>query len=404
MPRHRSLIVCVLVPRFALRVAAGMGGALPDEPVALGPEPGGPPLLGEANAAAATFGVRPACASPRRSPAARACGSSRPIPGPWPTPPRCCSPRLEEPGRRRRVARARAGALQRRRARAPARRPNRLLGRDGAWPPGPGRASAPGRAGSSPRRRRCASRPAPAAPGRGGRGDLASWRPMPVGTAAARPGDGRRSHALGIRTAGELAALPLPAVADRFGRAGDRRLAARAGRGRDLRRAAHAAGAAARSGSRSPSRSGDEFTLRGALAVLIERLARRSPPCRPPAARRSSMSARLAAGGSFRRPVTLREPTGDPRRLRDALAAPPGRAARARSTSSSSRSPRWQRTADRQLALLPAAARRSCASAPPRPPARSRPGWARATCGGWSRWRRGRALPEGRDLLVPFDG
>src|SRR6476619_3818407 len=41
MPRRRSLIVCALVPRFALRVAAGLGGALPDEP----------------NAAAAAFGV-----------------------------------------------------------------------------------------------------------------------------------------------------------------------------------------------------------------------------------------------------------------------------------------------------------------------------------------------------------
>src|SRR5690348_2294442 len=58
MPRRRSLIVCTLVPRFGLRVAAGMGGALPDDPVALGPEPGGPPVLGEANAAAAAFGVR----------------------------------------------------------------------------------------------------------------------------------------------------------------------------------------------------------------------------------------------------------------------------------------------------------------------------------------------------------
>jgi len=52
MPRRRSLIVCTLVPRFALRVAAGMGGSLPDEPVALGPEPGGQPVIGEVNAAA----------------------------------------------------------------------------------------------------------------------------------------------------------------------------------------------------------------------------------------------------------------------------------------------------------------------------------------------------------------
>ena len=52
VPRERSVIVCVLVPRFALRVAIGDGGRLPPRPVALAPEPGGPPEIGEANAAA----------------------------------------------------------------------------------------------------------------------------------------------------------------------------------------------------------------------------------------------------------------------------------------------------------------------------------------------------------------
>src|SRR5690242_17925482 len=56
MPAPR-LLICALVPRFALRVA--MGGVVGDAPAALAPEPGGPPLIGEVNAAAATFGVRP---------------------------------------------------------------------------------------------------------------------------------------------------------------------------------------------------------------------------------------------------------------------------------------------------------------------------------------------------------
>src|SRR3954449_3889488 len=56
MPRAHQLIVCVLVPRFPLRVA--LRGPLPDRPVALGPEPGGQPLIGEVNAVAAALGVQ----------------------------------------------------------------------------------------------------------------------------------------------------------------------------------------------------------------------------------------------------------------------------------------------------------------------------------------------------------
>src|SRR3954469_15559878 len=56
MPRAHQLIVCVLVPRFPLRVA--LRGPLPDRPVALGPAPGGQPLIGEVNAVAAAFGVQ----------------------------------------------------------------------------------------------------------------------------------------------------------------------------------------------------------------------------------------------------------------------------------------------------------------------------------------------------------
>ena len=57
MPARPRILICALVPRFTLRVA--LGGPLGDTPAALAPEAGGQPLIGEVNAAAATFGVRP---------------------------------------------------------------------------------------------------------------------------------------------------------------------------------------------------------------------------------------------------------------------------------------------------------------------------------------------------------
>ena len=53
-----SMIVCVLLPRFALAVAAGGRAELARGPVALAPEPGREPLIGEASAAAEAHGVR----------------------------------------------------------------------------------------------------------------------------------------------------------------------------------------------------------------------------------------------------------------------------------------------------------------------------------------------------------
>ena len=52
------MIVCVLLPRFALTVAAGGRAELARGPVALAPEPGREPLIGEASAAAEAHGVR----------------------------------------------------------------------------------------------------------------------------------------------------------------------------------------------------------------------------------------------------------------------------------------------------------------------------------------------------------
>src|SRR3954469_21576692 len=52
------MVVCVLLPRFALSVAAGGRAELARGPVALAPEPGREPLVGEASAAAEAHGVR----------------------------------------------------------------------------------------------------------------------------------------------------------------------------------------------------------------------------------------------------------------------------------------------------------------------------------------------------------
>src|SRR3712207_2346983 len=53
-----TMVVCVLLPRFELAVAAGGREALAAGPVALAPEPGRDQLIGEASAAAEAYGIR----------------------------------------------------------------------------------------------------------------------------------------------------------------------------------------------------------------------------------------------------------------------------------------------------------------------------------------------------------
>jgi protein ImuB len=54
-----ALIVCVLLPRFQLTVAAGNRKELLQTPVALAPEPGGVQQVGEVSIAAEAFGIHP---------------------------------------------------------------------------------------------------------------------------------------------------------------------------------------------------------------------------------------------------------------------------------------------------------------------------------------------------------
>ena len=67
-----------------------------------------------------------------------------------------------------------------------------------------------------------------------------------------------------------------------------------------------------------PEPVANELTLARALAALIERLLAR-PERAGRAPRQLALSAKLVGGGSWRRSLTLREPTAEPDRLRLAL-------------------------------------------------------------------------------------
>jgi nucleotidyltransferase/DNA polymerase involved in DNA repair len=122
---------------------------------------------------------------------------------------------------------------------------------------------------------------------------------------------------LGVRTIGQLAGLPGSAVAERLGPDGRRAWS--------LARGEHDGRVAPRRPAESlhetlefPEAVGQELTLRRGLGVLVDRvLARPERTGRPP--RKLALWARLAGGVSWRRTVTLREPTADAARLRIAL-------------------------------------------------------------------------------------
>jgi nucleotidyltransferase/DNA polymerase involved in DNA repair len=126
-------------------------------------------------------------------------------------------------------------------------------------------------------------------------------------------------EALGVRRLGQLAGLPSGAVAERLGPDGRRAWSLARG------------GAAARvRGRRPPSELaetlefpeavGNELTLRRALAALVETVLGR-PERSDRFVRKVALGARLVGGGSWRRTLTLREPSADAGRIRVALAA-----------------------------------------------------------------------------------
>src|SRR4051794_11768464 len=341
-----SMIVCVLLPRFELSVAAGGRAELVRGPVALAPEPGREPLIGEASAAAEAQGVK---AGLRLGEALARCPTLRLV---APDPAGVADEwdrvlaalegfgaevESEHPGvacfdasgllnlhggldgvltvtrRALRGAPARLGVAPSRFAavaaasKARARRPEVTPGARQSL----GRRKGTNGGGRSRRSRR----------GRHLRGDpLAdSLAPLPIALLGSRPETAALPEPLerfGIRTLGELAALPRAALADRFGVAGP--LARDLARGRDTplrpRRAAERLEEALEPPEPAPGAQPDP-----ALGLLTARLvARRERTGRT--FRAVVLSASLVEGGTWRLRMTFREAHADPRRMRLALA------------------------------------------------------------------------------------
>src|SRR5215213_4865644 len=325
-----SMIVCVLLPRFELSVAAGGRAELARGPVALAPEPGREPLIGEASAAAEAQGVK---AGLRLGEALARCPTLRLV-APDPAGVADEWDRMlaalegigaevesERPGvayfdasgllnlhggldgvltvtrRALRGAPARLGVAPSRFAAVAAAskaRPRRAEVTPGAKPPF-GRKGGPSEGGFSGSFR-----------GRHFRGDpLAAYlAPLPIALLGSRTETAALPEPLerfGIRTLGELAALPRAALADRFGAAGP--LARDLARGRDT--------------PLVPRRSGEQ--LEHALGLLIDRLVARRER-RGRTFRAVVLSAALVEGGTWRLRMTFREAHADPRRMRLALA------------------------------------------------------------------------------------
>ena len=327
------MIACALIPRLSLASALGeKRRELLVRPVALAPEPGGPQVIGEASGAAEAFGVRagmrigealsrcPALALVAPDPvradavwerslrALEAFGAevepSRPGEAFFATEPLlalCGAPPavLSRPGGRS------GGGAGRRRA-EPAQRPGR------------GDADASPQAGAGALRpgRRPAARESP---GRRPPGQLRDTRTTPTtppGREAEEAACLDSLERLGVRTLGELAALPAAAIADRFGELGLRALRLARGADEPLRPRRPPVEIESRLGL--PEAASGQL-LEQALGLLVERLL--AHPARAGRTiRKLRIEARLAAGGGWRCEAVLRSASASSERLLAALA------------------------------------------------------------------------------------
>ena len=343
------MVICVLYPRFELLAALGDRRALLSEPAALAPEAGREQVVGEVSAPAEAFGI---VRGMRLGEAMSRCPGLRLVP---PDPEGVRSlwgavlDRLEGMGaelesdhagaaffvagglegihggdlagvlaaaRRALGAGARFGAAPCRFAAHAAA----LQARSRRRGPGPGvrGGSAPGVSGPGPDNG-SAARPSLNAvviePSHA-RDFLA---PLPVGLLRTRPELQALPEVLerlGIRTLGELAALPARAIAERFGHPG--LLALDLSRGRDTPLEPRRPSEPVVERLDLPEAASGQ-QLERALELLIARvLARRERRGR--SLRGLAVSARFVAGGTWRTSVTLRHASAEPERIRLALA------------------------------------------------------------------------------------
>jgi nucleotidyltransferase/DNA polymerase involved in DNA repair len=142
--------------------------------------------------------------------------------------------------------------------------------------------------------------------------------PLPLSLLPLPPERYAELEQLGVRKLGQLAGLPGSAVAERLGPDGRRAWGlargGRAGRVRGRRPPAELV-----ESLEFPEAVGNELTLRRAFGALLDRVLAR-PERDGRFARKVAVAARLVGGGSWRRTVTLRDPTADRDRLKAALA------------------------------------------------------------------------------------
>jgi protein ImuB len=328
------MVVCVLLPRFALVIAAGGREALARGPAALAPEPGREQRVGEVSPSAEAFGVH---AGMRLGEALARCPSLALIP---PDPMGVADAwekvvlRLESvgaaveapsPG----VAYFDASALARLHGGRGTSDPAAALRARAAGGPPPWLAGVvaatraalrlPARIGAGPSRF-CALAGASRARSRraelvDGAGALAR---EPVTLLRARPevaGLVDALERLGIGTLGQLAALPRASLADRFGRTGE--LAHDLAHGRDSALLPREPGEVLEEVLELPE-SASGAQLERALVLLVDKLlARRERRGRT--LRAVVLGARLVEGGTWRERVVFREALADPARMRLAL-------------------------------------------------------------------------------------
>jgi protein ImuB len=312
-----SMIVCVLVPRFALLAAVEGRRESLLRPVALAPEPGGTQAIGEVSGPAEAFGVRGGMALSEALA-------------------RCPELILVAPDADRTESAWEEvlGRLEGRGAAVESERPGEAFfdadGMKALWGRHVedvvrrtrGSLGVAARIGVAPTRF-AAHAAAATARSRAGRGRAAivpegAVRPFlaPLGVRLLENHDlAAELERLGVRTLGELAALPSGAVADRFGKAGvrARRLAAGGDRGLTPRTPPEEV---SESLELPEAASGEQ--LEHAMSLLIGRLLAH-PARRGRSLRAVRVTARLAGSGGWRADVVLRRASAEPERLGLAL-------------------------------------------------------------------------------------
>jgi len=141
--------------------------------------------------------------------------------------------------------------------------------------------------------------------------------PLPLHLLPLEQGAQQELRELGVRRLGELARLPGAAVAERLGPDGRRAWSLARG-GKRARVHGRRPATEIVEALEFPEAIGNELTLRRAVGVLVEQVLAR-PERAGRFVRKVALSARLVGGGSWRRTLALRDPTGEPDRIRIAL-------------------------------------------------------------------------------------